>query len=732
MSNIILKVEGLDCAHCAQNLGDKICKIKNVKNADISIITNKLNIQYENIGEIELVCQVREKAEAMGVDIVDNVNPPKRAFGGLDKGLKIRLARYFVGGILYIVALFATNFGVFDLSGIMAYEVFGRSWSLANWLFVSSYIIFGADILIRAMQGIIRRDVFNENFHMSIATVCAIAIGLYYEAVLVMIFFQVGEFFQDMAVNRSRKSISDLMNIKAEFANVMIDGEIVQMDPKDVNIGDIILVKPGEKVPLDGVVIEGSSQVDASSLIGESVPRSARVDDEVLSGVINLTSLLKIQVTKDYSNSTVSKIMDMVENAAAKKSQTERFITQFARIYTPIVTIAAVLLMIVPGFLFPDTEPSQWILRGIIFLMVSCPCALHLSVPLSFFSSIGSSSKKGVLMKGSTFVQSLSEVGIVVFDKTGTITKGVFNVVKVITEKEVNEEQLLSTAASIETFSNHPIAKSIIAECEKKEIDIAKADSGDFEEIHGKGLKGTVEGQVVLAGNAKLMQQFGVVYNEFEGSGSVVHVAADGQYMGHIVISDVIKSDSAIGIKQLKEAGIKKTVMLSGDREETAKAVAAEVGIDEVYAQLLPDEKVEMVEQLYKKYPGEKIAFVGDGINDAPVLSRVDVGIAMGGIGSDAAVEAADVVIMTDEVSKLSMAIGIAKRTMRIVRQNIVLVMMLKFGVLTLAVFGLADILLAVFADSGVALLAVLNSMRVGVLSFRNRKASKNPGHIQA
>jgi Cd2+/Zn2+-exporting ATPase len=714
MSNIILKVEGLDCAHCAQSLGDKICKIKNVKNADVSIITNKLNIQYENIGEIELICQVREKAKTMGVDIVDNVNPPKRAFGGLDKGLKIRLARYLIGGIMYIIALLASphNFGLIDLSGILALEVFGRNWYIVHWLFIGSYTIFGADILMRAVKGMLRRDVFNENFHMSIATVCAIAIGLYYEAVLVMIFFQVGEFFQDMAVNRSRKSISDLMNIKAEYANVMVNGEIMQVEPQDVKVGDIILVKPGEKVPLDGIVVEGSSQVDASSLIGESVPRSARVDDEVLSGVINLTSLLKIQVTKDYSNSTVAKIMEMVENAAAKKSQTERFITQFARIYTPIVTIAAVLLMIVPRFLFPGVEPSEWVLRGIIFLMVSCPCALHLSVPLSFFSSIGSSSKKGVLMKGSTFVQNLSEIGIVVFDKTGTITKGVFNVVKVVTQGKVTDKQLLSTAASIETFSNHPIAKSIIAECEKKDIDIPKADTEDFKEIHGKGLKGTVDGQVVLAGNAKLMQQFGISFAEYTGSGSVVHVAKNDDYMGHIVISDIIKSDSAIGIKQLKDAGIKKTVMLSGDREETAKAVAAEVGIDEVYAQLLPDEKVEMVEQLYKKYPGEKIAFVGDGINDAPVLSRVDVGIAMGGVGSDAAVEAADVVIMTDEVSKLSSAIRIAKNTMKIVRQNIIFVMIVKFAVLALAVFGMADILWAVFADSGVALLAVLNSMR--------------------
>jgi Cd2+/Zn2+-exporting ATPase len=713
MSNIILKVEGLDCAHCAQSLGDKICKIKNVKNADVSIITSKLNIQYENIGEVELICQVKEKAKDMGVDIVDNINTPQRALGGLDKGLKMRLARYFVGGVMYLIALLATNFGVIDLSGVFAHEMAGRSWSLANWLFIGSYVIFGADILARAVKGIIRRDVFNENFHMSIATICAIGIGLYYEAVLVMIFFQVGEFFQDMAVNRSRRSINELMNIKAEYANIEVDGEILQTDPQDVKIGDIILVKPGEKVPLDGVVTEGSSQIDASSLIGESVPRSARVNDEVLSGVINLTSLLKIRVTKDYSNSTVAKIMDMVENAAAKKSQTERFITQFARIYTPIVTVAALLLMFVPMLLFPGTDPNEWILRGIIFLMVSCPCALHLSVPLSFFSSIGSSSKKGILMKGSTFVQNLSEIGIVVFDKTGTITKGVFNVVKVAPrDRKTTEEQLLATAANIEVFSNHPIAKSIIAECEKKGLDIRKAQAEDFEEIHGKGLKGTIEGKMILAGNAKLMQRYSVKHEEYTGAGSVVHVAQNGGYMGYIVISDIIKSDSKTGIKQLREAGIKKTVMLSGDREEAAKAVAAEVGIDEVYAQLLPNEKVEMVEQLYKKYPGEKIAFVGDGINDAPVLSRVDVGVAMGGVGSDAAVEAADVVIMTDEISKLSTSVRISRKTMKIVRQNIVLVMALKFGVLALAVFGMADILLAVFADSGVALLAVLNSMR--------------------
>ena len=696
MSSIVLKVEGLSCAHCARKLEDKICKIEYVKAADVSIISSKINIQYENTGMVELVSQVKEVADSLGVSVIDDVKAPQIAFGRLDKGLKTRLLRYIFGGLIYLFALF----GRLEINA----EIF---------LFMVSYALFGADILIKAMKGILKRDFFNENSLMSLATVCAIIIGLYYEAVLVMIFFQVGEFFQDMAVNRSRKSIGDLMNIKAEYANVVDDdGEITKTEPGDVKIGEIIIVKPGEKVPLDGIIIEGASQIDASSLIGESVPRSSHIGDNIFSGVINLSSVLKIRVTKDYDNSTVAKIMDMVENAAAKKSKTERFITQFARIYTPIVTLAALLLMFVPMILFPETEASEWVLRGIVFLLISCPCALHLSVPLSFFSGIGALSKKGVLVKGSTFVQSLSEASIVVFDKTGTITKGVFNVVHVVSEENTTKEEVLKTAAAIEFFSNHPIAASVIAQCDREGIVLHKADVEDFREIHGKGLEGTVDGDRLLAGNAKLMEENKIKFKDYNGAGSVVHVAKNGAYLGYIVISDIIKNDSKIGIRQLKDAGIKKTVMLSGDRTAAAKSVGEDVGIDEVYAQLLPNEKVDMVERLYQGHPGEKIIFVGDGINDAPVLSRADVGIAMGGVGSDAAVEAADVVIMTDEISKLSVAISAARNTMRIVRQNIFFVMVVKFAILSLAVFGITDILFAVFADTGVTLLAVLNSIR--------------------
>ena len=641
-----------------------------------------------------------------------NVTPPQRAFGGLNTGLKIRLARYTVGGIIYIIALLAGWSGnLFNLSFNNPFAgLYGQP---ATWMFIASYAIFGFDVLFNAIKNILKKQVFNEFFLMSIATIAAIYIGMYYEAVLVMIFFQVGEFFQDMAVNRSRKSIKDLMDIKAEYANLIMGDTVEKVDPQDVKVGSIILVKPGEKVPLDGIVLEGSSQVDSSSLSGESVPRSVHIGDTVLSGVVNLTSLLRIEVSKDYENSTAARIMDMVENAASKKSQTERFITKFAKIYTPIVTIAALLLMFIPIIFFPNAEPSEWIFRGIIFLMVSCPCALHLSVPLSFFSGVGSSSAKGVLVKGSTYLEVLANVDAVVFDKTGTITKGVFNVTEIVPSAGVSHEDLLETAAGIESFSNHPIAKSIVAEYKKSNDTPSSFEVEDFEEIHGKGLKAKVNGVTVLAGNGKLMEANNINHTEDKnGAGSVVYVARDGTFLGHIIISDIIKEDATEALQALKTAGIKKTVMLSGDRTPAALAVATAVGIDEVHAELMPDEKVDMVEKLYNAHPDWKIAFVGDGINDAPVLSRVDVGIAMGGIGSDAAVEAADVVIMTDEISKLAPAIAIARNTMAIVKQNIGFVMVVKFVVLGLAIFGHANIFWAVVADSGVTFVAALNSIR--------------------
>jgi Cd2+/Zn2+-exporting ATPase len=630
---------------------------------------------------------------------------PIRAFGALDTGLKLRLARYILGAIIYLAALFA----YYEWAALFV----SIEPNIIISLFIISYIIFGADVLLTAIRSITKGQVFNEHFLMSIATIGALSIGIFYEAVLVMIFFQVGEFFQDMAVNRSRKSIKDLMDIKAEYANLVTECEVEKVDPAKVKIGDIILIKPGEKIPLDGIILEGASQVDFSSLIGESVPRSVHIGDEILSGAVNLTSLLRVEVSKDYENSTVAKIMDMVENASMKKSQTERFITKFAKIYTPIVTIAALLLMFVPMLIFPETDRSGWIYNGIIFLMISCPCALHLSVPLSFFSGIGTSSSRGILVKGTTFLQTLTNVDIVAFDKTGTITKGVFKVTEIVPADGVCADELLTTAAQIESFSNHPIAKSIMGEFEQKGGVLGDFDMEDFEEIHGKGLKAKVNDALVLAGNSKLMQENEINFaQDTHGAGSVVYVAKNGAFLGHIIISDIIKEDSKAAIEALKAAGIKKTVMLSGDREAAANSVAAAVGIDEIYAELLPGDKVDMVEDLYNRYPNSKIAFVGDGINDAPVLSRADVGIAMGGIGSDAAVEAADIVIMSDELSKLAPAISIAKKTMAIVRQNITFVMLVKFTVLSLAVFGRADILWAVAADSGVTFVAALNSIR--------------------
>ncbi|MCL2350850.1 MAG: cadmium-translocating P-type ATPase, partial [Defluviitaleaceae bacterium] len=480
-------------------------------------------------------------------------------------GLKLRLARYGIGGAVYVLALFG-----------------GLDDSAARWLFLAAYAIFGADVLFLAAKSARRGQLFNEHFLMSIATIGAIYIGLYYEAVLVMIFFQIGEFFQDVAISRSRRSIEDLMDIKAEYANIVRGGEVARVNPSDVGIGDIILIKPGEKVPLDGTITHGASQIDLSSLIGESVPRSASIGDEVLSGGINLTSILHVKVTKDYENSTAAKILDLVENASAKKSQTERFIAKFSRIYTPIVTLGALLLMFVPLAIFPDAQVADWVYRGIIFLMISCPCALHLSVPLSFFSGVGTSSARGVLVKGTTYMQVLADVDIIVFDKTGTITKGVFEVTDIQPEGDIAEKELISLAAGVLKFSNHPAARSIAAKAQ----DASPGEVTDFEELHGRGIRAKVDGDIILAGSAKLMEDFGVAIEPSKSAaGSVVYVARAGVCLGHIIISDVIKDDSAQAIKDLKKAGIKKTVMLSGDRTPAAQNVADAVGIGEVHAE---------------------------------------------------------------------------------------------------------------------------------------------------
>lgn len=697
MFSVILKLEGLDCAHCAQKLQEKVKKLCNVEKVNVNIISQQINIEYDNINEDKLISQVEGISKSLGVNIINNkkIEYTGISYKNLDITLKLKLVRYSIGLLIYFIAILANV-----------------EHTLVVPLYIVSYIIFGADIILKATKSIIRGDVFNENFLMSVASIGAIYIGMLSEAVAVMLFFQIGEFFQDMAISRSRKSIKDLMDIKADYANIIVNEEINKVDPTEVKIGDIILVKPGEKVPLDGIVIQGISQIDASSLIGESVPRNVKPNDEIMSGVINLTGTIVLKVTKDYSNSTISKIFDMMESASSKKATTERFITQFAKIYTPIVIFIALLLMFVPPFIISNSNSNQWIYKGLVFLLVSCPCALHLSVPLSFFSGIGNSSKNGILIKGSSYLQVLSNISIVVFDKTGTLTKGVFTVTNIYPKKGLTENQVLEIAGSIEKFSNHPIAKSIINECDKRNINIKNKSVANFKEIHGKGLRANLNGKKVFIGNEKLMKFINVQYEEYNGMGTVIHVAENNKYIGLITISDVIKEDSKLSIQKLKQMGIKNTVMLSGDRKESAYKVSKNLGIDETYAELLPNQKVEIIEDLYNRYPGKKIAFVGDGINDAPVLSRVDVGIAMGGIGSDAAIESADIVIMTDELLKIPMAINISKITMNIVKQNIILIVCIKFIVLTLTILGYGNIWLAVLADTGATLIAVLNSIR--------------------
>jgi len=699
MSNIVLKLQGLDCAHCAEKLQNKIEAINNIDSVAVNFFNSEMNINYNEITENNLIKQVKEVSKSLGVDILVNSHEEKNSmklYTNLDESSKFKLMKYAVGLIIFGIA----TIGDFD-------------YSITFILYMMSYVIFGTGTILKAVKSISRGDFFNENFLLSTASLGAIYIGMFSEAVAVMIFFQVGEFFHDIAVNNARKSIKDLMNLKAEYANLVQEGEIKKVDPETVRIGDIIIVKAGEKVPLDGIVIEGISQIDASALIGESVPRKVQIKDEIMSGVINLTGIIKVQVSTEYSDSTVSKIMNMVENASAKKATTERFITQFSKIYTPIVISIALILMFIAPIFFPEIASSEWIYRGLVFLLVACPCALHLSVPLSFFSGIGSSSKNGVLIKGSNYLQALSEASIVVFDKTGTLTKGVFTVTEIKpTKNEITENKLLEIAGIIENLSNHPIAKSIVNECEKKHINIEGFTLEDFEELQGKGIRATLNGKEILLGNDKLMDLENVMYEKYNGMGTVIHLAEKREHLGFIVISDIIKEDTATAIQNLKQQNIKKIVMLSGDRKESAEAVAKNLGIDEVHAELLPNEKVEMVENLYTGHPNQKIIFVGDGINDAPVLSRVDVGVAMGGIGSDAALEAGDMVIMTDEISKLSTVIDISRKTMSIVKQNIFLVLAVKFLVLALAILGITNMWLAILTDTGITLVAVLNSIR--------------------
>lgn len=624
--------------------------------------------------------------------------------------------------ILLALALFFTVMALDEL-GVLA-GIFGEPGALyASFaLYLIPYLIAGHDVLLKAWRNIRRGEAFDESFLMAVATIGAFAMIFFpetephmAEGAAVMLFYQVGELFQSYAVGKSRKSIAAMMDIAPDYANIERDGAIVEVDPDEVQVGDIIVVKPGERVPIDGVVVDGTSQLDTAALTGESVPRHIEVGGEVISGCINMTGVLRIRTTKLFGASTVSRILELVENASEKKARTENFITRFARVYTPIVTLAAVAIAVVPPLLGMGAW-AGWILRGLTFLVVSCPCALVISVPMSFFGGIGGASRLGILVKGSNYLEALAQVDTVVFDKTGTLTSGTFGVVGVHPADAIDSDQLLAVAAHAEAFSDHPIALSV----KKAYLDEAPADSEriidqarieDAAEESGHGVKATVDGHAVLVGNDKLMSAHGISCPDCELTGTILHVAIDGAYAGHIVIADTVKDDAAQAIADLHAAGVERCIMLTGDREEVARSVASDLGLDEYHAQLLPGDKVEQVERILDSARGN-LAFVGDGINDAPVLTRADVGIAMGAMGSDAAIEAADIVLMDDKPSNIARAIRVARKTMRIVHQNIVFAIGVKLLILALAAVGIANMWLAVFGDVGVAVIAILNAMR--------------------
>lgn len=606
-----------------------------------------------------------------------------------------RLVKTLAGSAVYLFAvLFKTEYDWLSLA-----------------IFLAAYLIIGGDVLWRAVRNILRGQVFDENFLMSVATVGAFIISEYAEGVAVMLFYQVGELFQSYAVDKSRRSIASLMDIRPDYANVQRGDTLEKMDPYDVQIDDIIVIKAGEKVPLDAVVTSGSSSVDTSALTGESLPREVSEGDALLSGSININGLLSARVTKEFGESTVSKILDLVENASTKKSNSENFITKFARYYTPVVVIFAALLAVIPPLVLPGATFSDWVYRALVLLVISCPCALVISIPLSFFGGIGGASKSGILVKGSNYLEALSKTEIVVFDKTGTLTKGIFKVQEIV-PYGISKDELLEKTAYAESFSNHPISLSL-RKAYGKEIDSARISR--VEEVSGHGVLAQVDTAHVAAGNAKLMKKIEISPPEPNGTvGTVVHVAIDGQYRGYFVIADEVKEDAARAIHDLKAANIRKTVMLTGDAKPIGEAVASQLGIDKVYTELLPGDKVEKVEALFSEKSSKgKLAFVGDGINDAPVLARADIGIAMGALGSDAAIEAADIVIMNDEPSKLAAAMKISQKTLRIVKQNIILALAVKGLVLILGALSIANMWAAVFADVGVAMLAILNAIRM-------------------
>lgn len=707
----MLSIEGLDCPNCAAKVERKINTLEGIKEATVDFLGKKIVVLADEISENELVELIQTEVDKIedGVKVfVPKVQAGESSSEEEDTG-KIK-KKLLIGGILFVLGIFVPKTLFIPKLAV----------------FLVSYLVIGGDVLLSAFKNILNGQVFDENFLMAIATIGAFAIGEYPEGVAVMLFYQLGELLQGIAVNNSRKSIVSLMDIRPDYANIKVGEGIKKVSPEEIKVGEIIVVKPGEKVPLDGKIVKGASTFDTSALTGESLPREAKAGDDVLSGFINKNGLIEIQVAKVFSESTVSKILYLMENAGSKKSKTENFITKFARYYTPAVVITALIVAIFPPLLIQGATFSDWIYRALIFLVVSCPCALVISIPLGFFGGIGGASRHGILIKGTNYLEVLNNLESVVMDKTGTLTKGIFKVTEVNAENnikindfqnnktELTKPLLLKYAAHIEKFSNHPIAQSIVAEYENS---VSKVDENvvkDFEEISGFGIKVNINNHQFLAGNSKLMNLENITFDKKENLGTAIYLAADGKYIGNILISDEVKEDSARAIKGMKENGVKEIVMLTGDNEAIGKNIAEKLGIDKVFTELLPNEKVEKLEEIYKtKSEKGKIAFVGDGINDAPVLARADLGIAMGGAGSDAAIEAADVVIMNDEPSKIVTAIKIAKKTKEIVWQNITIAFAIKIVVMALGLFGDATMWEAVFADVGVALLAVLNATRV-------------------
>ena len=686
-----LTLEGLNCANCARKIEEKVGKMEGVKESNLNFTTTTLNVKLERkVKEEHAINEIKKIVEALE----PHVKVEKKVSGKTN----VQRAKFevkptlIIGTILYLIAVIG------DFKG-----------ALALILFVASYLLIGGKVVLTAIKNIARGQLFDENFLMTVATIGAFSISEYPEAVAVMLFYEIGENIQGYAVNKSRSSISSLMDIRADYANIIIDGKEKKVSPETVKVEDIILVKPGEKIPLDGIVVEGESFVDTSALTGESVPRKIAVNDEILSGGINTNGVLKVKVTKKFGESTVSRILEMVENAANKKANTEKFITKFAKVYTPIVVALAILIAVVPSIFIKDALFSTWLYRALVFLVVSCPCALVVSVPLGFFAGIGGASKKGVLVKGSNYLELLKDLETVVFDKTGTLTEGVFTVTEINTNN-IQKEKLIEVAAMAESFSNHPIAISIIKEY-GKEID--KEVIEEYEEIAGHGIKAVINNEEILIGNAKLMNQFNISYNEVDSIGTVVYCAINGEFKGSIVISDKIKENAGEALINLKAAGVKKTVMLTGDNKKTAEKVGEKVNIDEVHSELLPLGKVKEVEKLLKaSNKNGRLAFVGDGVNDAPVLARADIGIAMGGIGSDAAIEAADVVLMKDDINALVDAINVSKKTNKILWQNIIFALGVKVIVMVLGTFGIANMWTAVFADVGITIIAIINSTR--------------------